>query len=386
MTLQLSRVRASQLAIMGQLLDAERPKTILETVRGLNRVQIDPTAVVARTEHLVLYSRLGAFDRAELERLMYKDRKLFEYFAFICPMSDLPIYRHTMERVRRKQNYWRNYLVRWMDANAGFRRSVLKQLARGPRPSSQIVDSAKSGYVSSGWNKEKNVSRMLEGLVSTGDVAIVGRDGQERIWGLGKDWYPKGTKRASASQVTREVLLRRLAVQGIARAKSLGSSFDVPDGWENALDALVREGEAREVTVEGVKGNFYTSPALLERKFRGRSAVLSPFDRLIHDRVRAKELFGLDYTLEIYVPPAKRRWGYYVLPVLQGDRFIARFDARREPETGTLRVLALHSEKGSTPDDARTVAREVRFLGRWLGLRNIEYDKVPRGWRKALET
>jgi uncharacterized protein YcaQ len=385
MTPELTRERAAQLAIMGQLLDRERPRTILETVRGLGRVQIDPTAVVARTEHLVLYSRLGAFERAELERLMYKERKLFEYFAYICAMSDLPIYRHTMERVRRKQNYWRNYLMRWMDANAGFRRSVLRQLARGPLRSGEIVDSASSAYVSSGWNKEKNVSRMLEGLLSTGDVAIVGRDGQERVWGLGKGWYPNGVKRASTSQVTREVLTRRLAAQGIARAKTLGSSFDVPDGWEKALSGLVREGKAREVTVEGLRGTFYASPALLERKFRGRAAVLSPFDRLIHDRVRARELFDLDYKLEIYVPPAKRRWGYYVLPVLHGDRFVARFDARREAATGTLRVLALHAEKGSTPEDARTVAREVRALGRWLGLRDIEYDRVPRGWRKALD-
>ena len=113
--------------------------------------------------------------------------------------------------------------------------------------------------------------------------------------------------------------------------------------------------------------------------------MLSPFDRLIHDRVRSRELFDLDYLLEIYVPPAKRRWGYYVLPVLDGDRFVARFDARREPQTGTFRVLALHAEPGARPDSARAVASEVKRLARWLKLRNIEYDRVPRGWRKELE-
>src|SRR4030095_8026826 len=122
----------------------------------------------------------------------------------------------------------------------------------------------------------------------------------------------------------------------------------------------------------------------LERRFRGRTAVLSPFDRLIHDRVRARELFDLDYLLEIYVPPPKRRWGYYVLPVLDGERFVARFDARREPETATLRVLALPAQPGGTAASARVVAREVRALARWLGLRNIEYEKVPRGWRREL--
>ena len=385
MTLQLSRERAAQLAIMGQLLDAEPPDGIVDTVRGLGRVQIDPTAVVARTEHLVLYSRLGAFDRAELERVMWKERKLFEYFAFICPMADLAIYRHTMARVRRKQNYWRNYLVRWMEENDGFRRRVLRQLARGPLPSREIADAASVSYVSTGWNKDKNVSRRLEGLLSTGEVAIVGRDGQERIWALGRDWYPRGVRAVSESRAAREVMSRRLAAFGIARAKELGSSFDVPSGWEKALADLVREGKAREATVEGLRGSFYVSTPLLERRFRGRSSVLSPFDRLIHDRVRSREFFDFDYKLEIYVPPPKRRWGYYVLPVLHGDRFVARFDARREPQTGTLRVLALHAERGTTAAAAEVVSREVRRLGRWLGLRNIVYDKVPRGWRRALD-
>ncbi|TMB77175.1 MAG: hypothetical protein E6J52_06385 [Chloroflexi bacterium] len=234
-------------------------------------------------------------------------------------------------------------------------------------------------------DKDRNVSRMLEGLLSTGEVAIVGRDGQERIWALGRDWYPRGVRAVSESRAAREVMSRRLAAFGIARAKELGSSFDVPSGWEKALADLVREGKAREATVEGLRGSFYVSTPLLERRFRGRSSVLSPFDRLIHDRVRSREFFDFDYKLEIYVPPPKRRWGYYVLPVLHGDRFVARFDARREPQTGTLRVLALHAERGTTAAAAEVVSREVRRLGRWLGLRNIVYDKVPRGWRRALD-
>jgi uncharacterized protein len=225
---------------------------------------------------------------------------------------------------------------------------------------------------------------MLDGLWAMGDAAIVGRDGQERIWGLAKDWYPR-TKAISEREAARIVVSRRLASFGVARAKSIGSSFDVPPAlWEKALAQLVRDGEAREAEIEGVRGSFYAWAPLLERRFRGRTAILSPFDRLIHDRVRSRELFDLDYVLEIYVPPAKRRWGYYVLPVLKGDRFIARFDARAEREAGVLRVLAVHAEAGSTPDDARAVGREVRALARWLGLGEVEYAKVPRGWRAAL--
>jgi len=383
-TERLTRRRAAQLAIMAQLLDAERPRGIVETVQRLGRVQMDPTAVVARTEHLVLYSRLGAFDRAELERLMWKDRKLFEYFAHICAMSDLPIYRHTMRRVRDGRSYWAGYLRRWMVQNPAFERGVLRQLARGARKSREIVDSARVSYATSGWNADKNVGRMLDGLWATGDAAIVGREGQERIWGLAKDWYPR-TKAISEREAARTVVSRRLAAYGVARAKSIGSAFDVPPAtWERALADLVREGKVREAEIEGVRGSFYVWTALLERRFKGRAAILSPFDRLIHDRVRSRELFDLDYVLEIYVPPPKRRWGYYVLPVLKGDRFIARFDSRADREAGVLRVLAMHAEPGSTPDDAKVVGREVRALARWLTLRDVTYERVPRGWRTAL--
>jgi uncharacterized protein len=386
-TRKLTREQARRIAIMAQSLDADRPEDIYDTVRRLGRVQMDPTAVVARTEHLVLYSRMGAFDRAALERLMWKDRKLFEYWAFIVPMADLRLYRRTMNDILRGNSRWSRYLTKWMTENAEFRRRVVRERARrGPLKSREIEDTSKIAYQSTGWNGNRNVGRMLDALWAVGEVAIVGREGQERVWGLAKDWYPKSVKPAPAAEVAREVTRRVLATRGVLRLKDFGSGFDSrPQGWEKALADLIREGKAEEATVDGLKGTFYVWRPLLDHPFRGRTAVLSPFDRLIHDRVRSRELFDLDYLLEIYVPPAKRRWGYYVLPVLDGDRFVARFDARREPATSTFRVLALHAEPGSTAKSARVVAAEVKRLAKWAGLRNVEYDRVPRGWRKELE-
>ena len=388
MTRRLTRQQAARVSIMAQSLDADRPTGVMDTVRRLGRVQMDPTAVVARTEHLVLYSRIGAFDRADLERLMWKDRKLFEYWAFIVPMADLAIYRRTMDDMLKGRSRWSRYLTRWMTDNAAFRRKVMRELARrGPLRSRDIEDTSNVAYESTGWNGNRNVGRMLDALWATGEVAIVGREGQERVWGLAKDWYPKNIRPAAPKEVARAITSRVLATRGIASLKDFGSGFDSkPEGWDKALADLVREGKAEAVTVEGVKGSFYAWAPFLERKFRGRTAVLSPFDRLIHDRVRSRALFDLDYLLEIYVPPAKRRWGYYVLPVLDGDRFVARFDARREAETSTFRVLALHAEPGATEASAPVVAREVRRLARWLGLRNVEYERVPRGWKRGLDT
>ena len=383
----ITRERAAQLAIMGGLLGAERPTGLLDAVQRLGRVQMDPTAVVARTEHLVLYSRLGAYDRAELERLMWRDRSLFEYWAFIVPMADLHLYRHTMARVLIRDTSRGRYIRRWLEDNAVFKRRILRELARrGPLRSREIEDGSSVGYTSGGWSDGRNVTRMLDVLWAAGDIAIVGRAGQERVWGLAKDWYPKKVKRAGELEVAREILSRQLAVKGLARVNEFGHSFDGrPPKWKEALADLERQGLAVPATVDGLRGHFYVWGPLLDSRFRGRAAILSPFDRLIHDRVRAKELFDFDYRLEIYVPPAERRWGYYVLPVLRGDRIVARFDARRDEGKGTLRVLALYAEPGTTADDARAVAREILGLSRWLKLRAVEYERVPRGWRKELE-
>ncbi len=384
---RLTRRRAAQLAVMGGLLDAHRPRGILDTVKRLGRVQMDPTAVVARTEHLVLYSRLGAYDRADLERLMWKERKLFEYWAFIVPMADLHLYRPTMRRVLIRDSSRGRYIRRWLRDNAAFRRRILRELGRrGPLRSRDIDDESSVGDTSGGWNDGRNVTRMLDVLWAMGEVAIVGRDGNERVWGPARDWYPTPARRASPSAVARQILAQQLAAKGVARVTEFGRSFDGrPKGWEVALAGLMRDDLAVPVEVDGLRGDFYAWGPLLERQFRGRTAILSPFDRLIHDRVRAQELFDFEYRLEIYVPPAQRRWGYYVLPVLRGDRIVARFDAKRDKDAGALRVLALHAERGATPEDARAVAREVRAMSRWLGLRTVEYGRVPRGWRKELE-
>jgi hypothetical protein len=384
---KLTRRRAAQLAIMGGLLDAERPTGLLDTVRRLGRVQMDPTAVVARTEHLVLYGRVGAYDRADLERLMWQDRSLFEYWAYIVPMADLHLYRQTMERALFRDTTRGRYLRKWLKDNAPFKRRIMRELARrGPLRSREIEDDSRVGYRVGGWNDDSNVTRMLDILWATGEVAIVGRDGQERVWGLGKDWYPKKVKRASELAIAREILSRQLAARGLARVGEFGRHFiGRPPKWKEALADLQREGLAVPTTVDGLRGQFYAWGPLLDRRFRGRTAILSPFDRLIHDRVRAQELFDFEYRLEIYVPPAERRWGYYVLPVLRGDRMVARFDARRDDESRTFRVVSLYAEPGATTDDARAVAHEIRGMSRWLKLREIEYERVPRGWRKELE-
>jgi len=352
-------------------------------------LQMDPTSAVARTEHLVLYSRLGPRYRpAALDRALWQDRTLFEYRAFILPVSDLGIHRATMRAYPPPSNFARHdWVRRFLRENAAFRRHILGRLREeGPLRTRDIENRTKLEWRTGGWNDgDGSVSMMLEMLWARGEVMIVGREGQQRLWDLAERRLPDVAP-IPAAALARQVVKRQLAAAGIARASMIGYLFDglKPAGCDRALAALVREGSAVPVTIEGVRGEWVADAAALEQPFRGRTVSLSPFDRLIHDRVRTQALFGFEYRLEIYVPRAKRRWGYFVLPVLRGDRLVGRFDPRFDKETRVLHVASVHAEEDARTGDAEAVRRSIDELARWLGAEDVRVGNTPARWRPAL--
>jgi uncharacterized protein YcaQ len=391
--LRIDRRTARRLCVQGQRLSGPRPASIAETVHDLTMVQLDPTRVVARTEHLVLFSRLGRrFRIDELERMLWVERSLFEYWVHIVPAADHWIHRESMRRypsggprggLRSRQD-----TARWLEANEAFRRYVLRELrARGPLRARDLEDRVADGWQAGGWTSDgRSVATLLDLLWHKGEVMIVGRDGQQRLWDLAERSLPSGGQARPARAIAREVLDRQLRARGVATIAQFGTLFDGrPDGWERALADLVREGIAVPVTIAGITtGDWFAHADVLDRPWKPRTVALSPFDDLVSDRDHTEALFDFHFRLEIYVPKAARRWGYFVLPVLHGDRLIGRVDPRFDRKTRALRLEAVHAEPGTSASDGAAAWRAVRELASWLGATDIAVPgPVPGRWRRS---
>src|SRR5437773_2991800 len=367
---RLTRERARQIAVMGQMLDARRPKSILRVVQQLGYLQLDPTAAVARTEHLVLWSRLGnTYRPADLARLTYVKRSLFEHRAFIYPATDYPVLRAAMGEYLAGEDGWRRRIREWVEVNNVFHTYVLAELeARGPLRSRQLDDRAVvAAWPSSGWNDGRNVGQMLEFMSARGEIAISAREGNDRLWDLAQRVHRIDQPVLTAEAAARVRAERRLSALGIARPEATLRSFGT---WASV------GGVGVPVEVEGVKGTWVVDPKLLRRRFEGRTAILSPFDRLVHDRRRLLDLFGFDYVLEMYFPPAKRPVGYYVLPILHGARFVGRAAVKADRDKSVLRVPALHMEPKTGSAEVAAAKGELNELAAWLALDKVVVEKL----------
>jgi uncharacterized protein len=351
---RLTKKQARRIAVRAQLLDAPRPTDLLQVVERLTLLQIDPTAAVAPSADLVLWSRLGSPYRPEqLKRALEEDRAFFELDALVRPMGELGVHlAGAADRPRHERPRT------WLRENDRFRRDILDLLGRsGPLASRDIPDTCAVPWASSGWTNNRNVTRMLEFMLGRGEVAIAGRVGRERLWDLPERVYPRFT-RLSVEEAERLQNERRLAALGIARARARGLPMDA-----------IHVGDAGELAVvEGVKGEWRVDPRYLDGDFKGRTALLSPFDRLVYDRDRAEELFEFEYTLEMYKPAAKRRWGYFALPILYADRLVGKFDATADRKASLLRVHAIHEDVSFSRATTAAVRKEIDDLASWLGL------------------
>jgi len=313
-----SPAEARRIAVRAQLLDGTATG-VLDTVRRLGYLQIDPISTVAPPQQLVLWSRLGPYDVAELDRLLWEEKKLFEWNAYIRPIEDLPLIRARMRRRRTGKYSWERRGAEFLQKNAGYKRYVLNELERrGPLLSRELDDDSVRTWKSHGWHGSRNTGVMLDILHGRGLVAIVGRRNGQRLWDLAERWYPE----------TEKIPLRE-------------------------ADLLLAEKRFRALGVRLTNRGWEAHPDTADGPVPDRVTLLSPFDRLIHDRDRAEALFEFHYRLEMYVPKAKREYGYYVLPILVGDRLVGRVEPRFDRKTRTLEVLGAWGDT-SRLDEALT--------------------------------
>jgi uncharacterized protein len=357
---RLTREEARRIAVRAQLLDAVRPSDLLTVVDRLTFLQLDPTAVVAPSADLVAWSRLGdAYEPVHLQQALERDHTLFEHrvqeterepaVAMVRPMAVLGLYLADMAMWPRRPGR----TTRWMEDNDAFRRRVLDLLReRGPLRSAEVPDSCAVPWASSGWTNDRNVTQMLEFMANRGEVAVAGRRGRHRLWDLAERVYPPGTAVVPADEARRIRGERRLRSLGVARPEFVG-------------DAGVT------AEVEDTSGEWRVDPDATAEGFAGRTALLSPFDRLIHDRPRAVDLFDFEYVLEMYKPKDKRRWGYFALPVLHHDRLIGKVDVATDRTASQLRVEAIHQDVRFTRPIKAAVDAELHALARWLGLDGV---------------
>lgn len=316
---------ARRIAVRAQALDGG-VRGVLETVRRLGLLQLDPISAVAPPQHLVLWSRLGSFATAELDRLLWRERKLVEWRAFVYPIEDLPILKAFMRRRDRPHD---RRIIAWLKERAAYRRHVLKELReRGPLLSREIEDAPGHRREDHRWWGQRQMGLMLELLAARGEVAVVGRRGKQRVWDLAERWYPE------------------TATLPLANARRLYE--------EKRFDALGVRLERRRLVAH---------PDAEDGPVPERTTFLSPFDQLIHNRDRTEALWGFRYRLEMYVPAAKREYGYYVLPILHGDRLVGRIEPVFDRKTRELDVKGVWWEPGEQELD---LTEPLDELARWL--------------------
>lgn len=361
--MDLSQAEARAVMIAAQGLNrrprAAKKSDVLRAIRRMGALQIDTIHVIARSPYLVLWSRLGNYEPRWLDELL-AEGKIFEYWsheACFLPVEDYPLYRHRM--LDAGCMGWK-YSHEWVTEH---RKEVKRLLAHirehGPVRSSDFERTDGKG---GGWWEWKPEKRALEMLFTAGKLMVARRHNFQRIYDLHERVLPTwdDSQLPSKEEARRELILKAVRALGVAKARWVSDYFRTDKRETNATTmALANEGWLLRVKVAGWEEEAYGHPEnreLIERAAAGRlrpelTTLLSPFDPLIWDRSRAREMFGFDYRLECYTPAPKRRYGYFTLPILHANRLIGRLDAKAHRKEGLFEVKSLHLEPGIAISD-----------------------------------
>jgi hypothetical protein len=375
--------------------DASSKPDVLSAIRRMQLLQIDTINVVARSPYLVLFSRLGAYDPAWLEELL-AEGSLFEQWAHAAcfiPIEDYPfIRRHILDGMRDK------YFDGWIDQHRPGVEQVLEHVRQNGQVRSADFKSRKEEP--GGWWNWKFEKSALEYWLSTGDLMVVRRENFQRVYDLRERVYPgwDDTKAPPREEVDRALILKSITALGIARREWVADYYRLPKKLvAGLLPALIEEGRLLEVSVEGWENPVLYTPenqslieaALAGELYASHSTLLSPFDPVVWDRARARQLFDFDFMIQAYTPSAKRQFGYFPLPILHNGALIGRLDAKAHRREGIFEVRGLYLEEGV--ELAAGVAQElhgvVKRCAEWHRTPMVVYsDTVQPNFREYLSS
>jgi len=397
-SLSIAKARRVALAAQG-FSDGARPEKVTwarmaPMIRRLNLLQIDSVNVLVRSHYLPLFSRLGAYAHATLDERSFgqKKRALFECWAHeasLLPLELHPLMRWRMARARAGNGTY-GQMDRFGQEERRYLREVLDFVnCNGPTAASELPGGGKSGGSWWGWSKGKLA---LETLFDQGLVATATRQGFERLYDIPERVIPAEVL-ALETPAERDAIRQLLDLSG--RALGVATETDLRDYFrlpvrdtKTALAELLEEGMLIPVNVEGWKPQAYLHKGAAIPRKAGGSALLSPFDPVVWERSRAERLFNFHYRIEIYTPAHKRKFGYYVLPFLHGDRIAGRVCLKADRQAGVLRANAIHHEVHADPEEtAEALAGELRVMAQWLNLGSVEPGKTGNlagALRKAL--
>lgn len=374
-----SRAQARRIALSAQgFLDPRHTtpdlRTLNRTVKRTGVLQIDSVNVLQRAHYMPLFSRIGPYDTALLDRASGKaPRRLVEYWAHVAAFMPVDLWPHMQHRMRG----YRDGGHPWMDGrDTSLVSSLLAELRdQGARTSRDLDDGLPRRKDHWGWNWSET-KKALEYLFLSGEVAVAGRTSQfERLYDLPERVIPRSVLELPVptdEEAHRELVRRAAISHGVASARCLRDYYRMHVSQAGpAIDSLVEDGELVPVQVEGWKRPAYLHrDARVPRRVEAR-ALLSPFDPVVWERDRTEALFDFHYRIEIYVPEPKRVHGYYVLPFLLRDRIVGRVDLKADRKAGVLRVHAAYAEPGAPAETADELAEELRSLAGWLGLDDV---------------
>ncbi|HEY2644052.1 MAG TPA: crosslink repair DNA glycosylase YcaQ family protein [Galbitalea sp.] len=379
----LSAAQARRITLAAQGFGRPRPSTVgirqLDAmVHKLGLLQLDSVNVFERSHYLPLYSRLGAYDKADLDRLTFGKRsKYTEYWAHVAaliPLETWPLWRWRMQKAR--DDYGANP-DSWPNRNRPMMDWLLAELAeKGPLPASKIEHDANRRR--GGWWEWSDVKLGLEYLFEQGDVVSAGRTTFERSYALPQQIIPRALLDVEIDRhdATKELLRRAIRAHGVGTAGDLADYYRLKFIGP-ILEELVDDGEIVPVQVAGWARNGGAAKAYLDPNARiprrvEATALLSPFDPIVWERSRALRIFDFHYRIEIYTPAPKRTFGYYTLPVLVDDRIVGRIDLKNDRQNRVLRVQSAWREAGQPHGFEGRVAAVLRETASWQGLDGIE--------------